>query len=458
MAETARPGDEARFCGRTDVQASLDSLGAEEGLGVSVDKRMLHERKSTRGFTVCAASSTAQEFVDEESIVTPQRREKRADTLPPGNFGDRHGDIEFSAETRESLESAHQMLQARFRRGSVTFQEYMAVVTTEAFPAAWSEHCSVFVYGALMGPQATAAERNLVWFPEGSGPASFAFGPPVISCIKGCKGARDMTPNQDNISIAQFKNGWTCVCCMDGHGPMGHLVSTRAVQTVPYYLCNIPSFEEDMRESLTLAFERSHKDCVGLSLQDGWDIQASGTTALCCVFKGDKVWTAHAGDSRLAFGSEKHKGLIYETGDHKPESPEEQKRINDCGGEVRSQTYPDGWTSHRMFVRGQDYPGLCMSRTIGDEAVKAHGVIASPEVGELTLDLGENPFVVLASDGVWEFMDSEFVVKAVAKKIQSDGPEKTVQKLQREAKKRWRQEEGDYCDDITSILVQLKPM
>lgn len=60
------------------------------------------------------------------------------------------------------------------------------------------------------------------------------------------------------------------------------------------------------------------------------------------------------------------------------------------------------------------------------------------------------------SDGVWEFLDSQFVVKAVAKKIQSDGPAKTLEKLQREAKKRWKAEEGDYCDDITSVLVQLR--
>merc|ERR1719183_910353 len=96
-----------------------------------------------------------------------------------------------------------------------------------------------------------------------------------------------------------------------------------------------------------------------------------------------------------------------------------------------------------------------MSRTLGDDSIKAHGVICTPDVKDCTIDLKDNPFILLASDGVWEFMDSEFVIKAVAKKIQTDGPEKTVQKLQREAKKRWRQEEGDYCDDITSILIRL---
>lgn len=123
---------------------------------------------------------------------------------------------------------------------------------------------------------------------------------------------------------------------------------------------------------------------------------------------------------------------------------------------MRSRTYPDGWTVHRIFVSGQDFPGLCMSRTLGDESVKAHGVIAEPDVSEVKVDLSQSPFILLSTDGVWEFLESEFVVKAVSKKIASDGPRMTIQKLHRESRKRWKNEEGDYCDDISSVFVQLR--
>merc|ERR1711862_1068236 len=103
------------------------------------------------------------------------------------------------------------------------------------------------------------------------------------------------------------------------------------------------------------------------------------------------------------------------------------------GGEVRSKTYPDGWVNHRIFVKGQSFPGLCMARTFGDMSVKAHGVIATPEVGQVTVPMDKRPFILLASDGVWEFMDSNFVVKAMARKITTEGPKGTVQRLQREA-------------------------
>lgn len=91
---------------------------------------------------------------------------------------------------------------------------------------------------------------------------------------------------------------------------------------------------------------------------------------------------------------------------------------------------------------------------------------------------------------MWEFLDSQFVVKAVAKKIQSapwrafglpaqrrgvsplnlgqgarkscrslgpvspkDGPAKTLEKLQREAKKRWKAEEGALARPIVYIYI-----
>jgi serine/threonine protein phosphatase PrpC len=212
-----------------------------------------------------------------------------------------------------------------------------------------------------------------------------------------------------------------------------------------------------MDKALIEAFEAAQADVVALSLPAGWDVQASGSTAVAAVWKDNKVWTANCGDSRCVVGYESTRKMHFETEDHKPDTKTEQDRINASGGEVRSQTYPDGWTVHRIFVKGRDYPGLCMARTLGDESVKAHGVIATPEVKLTEMDLKADPFIILATDGVWEFLDSEFVVKAVAKKIQADGPTRTVEKLQREARKRWRQEEGDYCDDITSLLIQLRP-
>lgn len=384
--------------------------------------------------------------------ISEMRSGKRAQTLPASST--RRGDATLGAEALAKLEGLQKTMEARFRRGSATV--VFTIIPDEALLDVFKNQVKGHQHGVMTEGQAHGDERERVSY--GTVPLD---PPPIIACQKGSKGLRDTTPNQDNFSLTYFNNGYTLACAFDGHGPFGHIVSTRTVQTVPYFMLTEGGFDGDVDEAaieaaLIMAFEKSQKDVVAHSLENGWDVQASGSTAVAALWRGDKVWTANCGDSRCAIGTENERKVVFETEDHKPTTEGEKKRIEACGGEVRSQTYPDGWVNHRIFIKGEDYPGLCMARTLGDQSVKDFGVIATPEVKSTTVDFAQMPFFILASDGVWEFLDSPFVIKAVAKKIQSDGPAKTLEKLQREAKKRWKQEEGDYCDDITSILVQLR--
>mmetsp|Transcript_13961 Transcript_13961/g.16265 ORF Transcript_13961/g.16265 Transcript_13961/m.16265 type:complete len:102 (-) Transcript_13961:486-791(-) len=65
--------------------------------------------------------------------------------------------------------------------------------------------------------------------------------------------------------------------------------------------------ESCIEKALINAFEKAQKDVVAHSLENDWDVQASGSTAVAALFKGNKVWTANAGDSRCAIGSEADK-------------------------------------------------------------------------------------------------------------------------------------------------------
>lgn len=436
------PRDVGSDIGSDDSGEDKEKKAKASAAGVTLEGRRLQ-----RGFTVAMGSRSSAED-KEEAELDFKRSNKRAQTLP--STSERRGDwTGISEASLKELQELNKALVARWRRGSVGVA--FDVVPEEELQRCWKETTTGFMHGKMTDGQTVADERERAVYGSGELPDGT-----VISCTKGSKGFRDTTPNQDNFSLAYFKNGWTMACCMDGHGPFGHIVSTRAVQTVPYYMTNSEQWEKDMPAALVEAFERAQKELLALSLQDSWDIQASGSTAVAAIWKGNQIYTANVGDSRCVVGYQSTRKMVFETEDHKPNSELEQKRIEAAGGEVRSQTYPDGWTVHRIFVKGQDFPGLCMTRTLGDQSVKDHGVIATPEVKLTEVDLTKEAFMLLASDGVWEFLDSEFVIKAVAKKIASDGPERTVQKLQREARKRWKQEEGDYCDDITSLLVQFK--
>jgi len=450
-SESEKSGEEEKTKDQKFVAKGLESAQKWGAKGIEVDKDALLGRRANRGFTVAMGKTGGSSDIKVD--VEELRRGKRAQTLPATST--RRGDFMLSGDSQKALAERQEFLKARFRRGSVGV--VFTVVPPQEFKSTWEAEATLHVYGSMTEGQAAAdeRERNFTVGDKDHWPSAL---PPVIACTKGSKGFRDTTPNQDNFSLTYLKNGWTICCVMDGHGPFGHYVSTRTVQTVPYYLVKCPDFPDgNMKVALVEAFERSQKDVVALAVEEDWDVQASGTTAVCAAWKGNQVWTAHAGDSRIIIASEAKRTMSFETKDHKPTDKEEVDRINASGGEVRSQTYPDGWTVHRIFVKGQDFPGLCMARTLGDASVKDHGVVATPEVcGPISVDMKENPFMILASDGVWEFLDSEFVAKAVAKKIASDGPERTIQKLQRESRKRWRQEEGDYCDDITSVLIQFR--
>lgn len=118
------------------------------------------------------------------------------------------------------------------------------------------------------------------------------------------------------------------------------------------------------------------------------------------------------GDSSCILGrtSKKSKRVQVQqlTIDHKPQLPTEKKRIVQSGGEVRKL---EGDVPHRVFVRGRAFPGLAMSRAIGDQIANAVGVSSEPDVNVFPIEANDE-FVILASDGVWEFLKPKTVGEA----------------------------------------------
>ena len=54
----------------------------------------------------------------------------------------------------------------------------------------------------------------------------------------------------------------------------------------------------------------------------------------------------------------------------------------------------------------QDAPGLAMSRSIGDYIAHSVGVATDAEVKRFELT-SEDKFLIIASDGVWEFLSND---------------------------------------------------
>lgn len=67
----------------------------------------------------------------------------------------------------------------------------------------------------------------------------------------------------------------------------------------------------------------------------------------------------------------------------------------------------------RVWLRYAWMPGLAMSRALGDALGHRVGVSSSPDVS--VYEIGpDDRFVILASDGVWEFIENEEAVALTA--------------------------------------------
>ena len=64
----------------------------------------------------------------------------------------------------------------------------------------------------------------------------------------------------------------------------------------------------------------------------------------------------------------------------------------------------------RVWLSYIDAPGLAMTRSMGDKVGAQAGVIAEPELLEFKIT-PEDRFIVVASDGVWEYLSNEDVCK-----------------------------------------------
>jgi serine/threonine protein phosphatase PrpC len=102
----------------------------------------------------------------------------------------------------------------------------------------------------------------------------------------------------------------------------------------------------------------------------------------------------------------------------------------------------------RVWDGTLERPGCAFTRSLGDHVAEMVGVFAEPEL--LTWKLSKNDaFMVIASDGVFEFLTSQTVVDAIAK---FPNPLDAAKHVVQEAYRLWLTYD-DRTDDITIIIV-----
>jgi len=268
------------------------------------------------------------------------------------------------------------------------------------------------------------------------------------------KGLKPESPNQDDFSVVECgdADGLALYAVFDGHGPHGHNVSNFVQGALVELFLRQAVKEESLEKALEVAFLQTSsrvRECH----QQHFDATASGTTVTVVTTRGNSLCTAHVGDSRAVAGIRTAGGKLVAkalTADHKPEVEAEKRRIEAAGGEVKRL---EGDIPHRVFKAGCPFPGLAMSRAMGDLLAQECGVVDTPEVNSYTID-SEMRVALVCSDGVWEFITDEEAI-AVVEKHGPGGGQGAVDELSQMSWDRWIAEEGDVVDDITAICVWL---
>jgi serine/threonine protein phosphatase PrpC len=293
---------------------------------------------------------------------------------------------------------------------------------------------------------ADGLEDNLAWNEPSKMKGSTHI---AVVCQKGQKSAADPTPNQDDYFILHIDGVHIYGVC-DGHGPFGHLVSFRLVQALPKFIMSNPNVGKDWKLVLHEAFLATQAELLEFCRLRDINVEASGAAGSVLVFEEGLIHIAWIGDASIAVGSyNRHDSrLVFATKDHKPNLPDEKARLEAAGSEVR-EVDEDNW---RIYLPGSTFPGMTMSRAFGDTA--CGGVIQEPEYQQIFMQPTDEYYAIVASDGVWEFLEPDKTIDMTSKKLRLKGPRETLRFLLEASRKRWAYCCGDYCDDITAVLVQ----
>ncbi|KMR05092.1 putative phosphatase [Lasius niger] len=174
----------------------------------------------------------------------------------------------------------------------------------------------------------------------------------------------------------------------------------------------------------------------------------SGCTAVVAILKGNELYVANAGDSRCVLCRD---GQAVELSlDHKPEDAPEMERIVKAGGEVTGDGRVNG--------------GLNLSRALGDHAYKQNMVLpaeeqmisALPDVRHITIEPEKDEFMVLACDGIWNFMTSQNVVQFVRTRLSQnyENISKICEELFDHCLAPDTLGDGTGCDNMTAVIVK----
>jgi len=233
-----------------------------------------------------------------------------------------------------------------------------------------------------------------------------------VSCVGGWFSSEGVRGAQED----RFKVDDSCAfyAVYDGHG--GDKASKYCEKHMKDYVMEkIDELEEgasdeDYEEAFKDAFVELDEKFLEKRVDDG------STACVAHVSSNGKLYVANVGDSRAIVVCDD--GSVVEMSqDHKPDLPQEKKRIEAAYHDVEIIT--DIFEGKRIKIARVDGM-LAVSRAIGDGSLKDMmepekcAVTCVPEVRSLVLDPAKHRFLVIACDGIWDMYSNKDVATIVS--------------------------------------------
>ena len=284
--------------------------------------------------------------------------------------------------------------------------------------------------------------------------------------------------NQDSYIIQRDINyikNFNIFAIFDGHGFNGNIISEYLKENLINKIGQHPQIKS--LKNLEYIYSQFVKDNYKiireiffeldnelLNNEKLIDINLSGSTCILLIQIGDNIISANIGDSKAILVYEdinvsncadeynKYKSIKLSR-DCTPYIETEKMRIIMNGGNViqlkNSINQENG--PLRIYLKGDNIPGLSITRSFGDRIGKKIGMISNPVINEYTL----NKFVkiiIIASSGVWKFIKEKEILNFGIKYYLINDPDNFCNIIANKASELWKQNTGN-IDDITIIVI-----
>ena len=140
---------------------------------------------------------------------------------------------------------------------------------------------------------------------------------------------------------------------------------------------------------------------------------------------------------------------------HTPCIKEERIRIEKNGGKIdRIDWLKVG--PLRVWFQDKKFPGLSITRSLGDFEAEPLGILSIPDIREFDIDEEKIKIVVIGTNGIWEFLTNDKIMDIVLGFYNYGDVEGAANKIIETAGKLWKIKNPNNIPDLTVIVLFFK--